>query len=95
MLVEILGRVLGEEESEKGRWFSALPLVEIRSVGCHWKFADFVVATEMEMIGKEGKEFLAKNTDRALADGAFGLRWFVATNGEGKTEAFWGVGCLG
>jgi hypothetical protein len=27
----------------------------------------------MEMAGKEGKEVLAKNTDKAFADGAFGL----------------------
>lgn len=51
--------------------------------------------TVMEMAGKEGKELLGKNTDRALADGAFGLPWFVATNAEGKTETFWGVDHLG
>ncbi|PMD35469.1 HCCA isomerase/glutathione S-transferase kappa [Hyaloscypha variabilis F] len=49
----------------------------------------------MEMAGKEGKELLGKNTDKALADGAFGLPWFVATNGDGKTETFWGVDHLG
>jgi 2-hydroxychromene-2-carboxylate isomerase len=38
------------------------------------------------MAGKEGKELLAKNTDKALADGAFGLPWFVATNSKGETE---------
>jgi hypothetical protein len=27
----------------------------------------------MQMAVKEGKELLAKNTDKALADGAFGL----------------------
>jgi 2-hydroxychromene-2-carboxylate isomerase len=43
------------------------------------------------MAGKEGKELLAKNTDKVLADGAFGLPWFVATNSKGETEAFWGV----
>jgi 2-hydroxychromene-2-carboxylate isomerase len=47
------------------------------------------------MAGKEGKELLGKNTDRALADGAFGLPWFVATDREGKTETFWGVDHLG
>ncbi|KAF4637647.1 hypothetical protein G7Y89_g438 [Cudoniella acicularis] len=45
----------------------------------------------MEMAGKEGKELLIKNTDRALADDAFGLPWFVATNAKGETETFWGV----
>ncbi len=45
----------------------------------------------MEMVGKEGKEVLAKNTDQALADGAFGLPYFVATNAKGETESFWGI----
>ncbi|TVY85046.1 Glutathione S-transferase kappa [Lachnellula suecica] len=45
----------------------------------------------IEMAGKEGKALLAKNTDAALADGAFGLPWFVATNSKGETETFWGV----
>jgi 2-hydroxychromene-2-carboxylate isomerase len=95
VLAEILGRVLGKEDSEKGRWFSAFLLVEVMFVWSHWKCADLGVTTVMEMAGKEGKELLAKNTDRALADGAFGLPWFVATNIEGKTETFWGVDHLG
>jgi len=45
----------------------------------------------LEMVPKEGKELLGKNTDKALADGAFGLPWFVATNAKGEKEAFWGV----
>jgi len=45
----------------------------------------------LEMAGKEGKEILGKNTDAALADGAFGLPWFVATNAKGEKETFWGV----
>lgn len=49
----------------------------------------------MEMAGKEGKEVLAKNTDKALAEGAFGLPYFVATNEKGETEGFWGVDHLG
>lgn len=49
----------------------------------------------MEMLGKEGKEVLAKNTDLALQDGAFGLPWFVATNVKGESESFWGVDHLG
>jgi 2-hydroxychromene-2-carboxylate isomerase len=43
------------------------------------------------MVGKEGKDLLAKNTDLALANGAFGLPWFIATNEAGVTETFWGV----
>jgi len=49
----------------------------------------------LEMAGKEGKAILSKNTDLALADGAFGLPWFVATNSKGETETFWGVDHLG
>jgi len=49
----------------------------------------------MAAVPKEGKELLMKNTDLALADGAFGLPWFTATNEEGKTECFWGVDHLG
>ncbi|TVY47337.1 Glutathione S-transferase kappa [Lachnellula occidentalis] len=45
----------------------------------------------LEMAGKEGKEVLGKNTDAALADGAFGLPWFVATNSKGEKETYWGV----
>ncbi|CZR52015.1 related to glutahione s-transferase subunit 13 [Phialocephala subalpina] len=45
----------------------------------------------LEMAAKEGKELLAKNTDQAMADGAFGLPWMVATNSKGETEGFWGV----
>jgi len=49
----------------------------------------------LESMGKEGKEILAKNTDRALTDGAFGLPWFVATNEQGHSESFWGVDHIG
>jgi len=45
----------------------------------------------LEMVPKEGKELLGKNTDKALEDGAFGLPWFVATNAKGEKETFWGV----
>ena len=43
------------------------------------------------MAGKEGKELLLKNTNKAFEEGAFGLPWMVATNRKGKQEAFWGV----
>lgn len=49
----------------------------------------------MAMAGKEGKEILSRNTDLALADGAFGLPWFVATNSKRETETFWGVDHIG
>ena len=44
---------------------------------------------------QEGKQILLKNTDKAFADGAFGLPWFVCTNKKGETEGFWGVDHLG
>ncbi|TVY41333.1 hypothetical protein LSUB1_G001803 [Lachnellula subtilissima] len=49
------------------------------------------VMAVLEMADKEGKEMLANNTDAALADGPFGLLWFVATNSKGERETFWGV----
>ncbi|RFU31412.1 hypothetical protein B7463_g4954, partial [Scytalidium lignicola] len=49
----------------------------------------------MTAVPNEGKELLIKNTDLALADGAFGLPWFVATNENGDKETFWGVDHLG
>ena len=42
-----------------------------------------------------GKQRLIENTDRAFADGAFGLPWMVCTNASGATEGFWGVDHLG
>jgi 2-hydroxychromene-2-carboxylate isomerase len=40
---------------------------------------------------QQGKDLLIRNTDRAFADGAFGLPWMVCTNSRGETEGFWGV----
>ncbi|MCJ1443133.1 MAG: hypothetical protein MMC23_003630 [Stictis urceolatum] len=45
--------------------------------------------------GTVGKETLGKNTDKAIADGAFGMPWYMATNAEGSTECFWGFDHLG
>ncbi|KAK5173408.1 uncharacterized protein LTR77_002089 [Saxophila tyrrhenica] len=45
--------------------------------------------------GKEAKERLSGNSDWAMDEGAFGLPWFVATDGEGRKECFWGVDHLG
>jgi 2-hydroxychromene-2-carboxylate isomerase len=44
---------------------------------------------------KEGKSILTENTEKAFADGAFGLPWIMATNSSGQTEGFWGVDHLG
>ncbi|OAA55969.1 Thioredoxin-like fold protein [Niveomyces insectorum RCEF 264] len=49
----------------------------------------------MGQIGTAGKRILAENTDKAFADGAFGLPWMVCTNATGQTESFWGVDHLG
>ena len=43
----------------------------------------------------EGKALVLRNMEQAIADGAFGLPWFVCTNKEGEKERFWGVDHLG
>jgi 2-hydroxychromene-2-carboxylate isomerase len=45
--------------------------------------------------GTVGKKVLMENTDRAFAEGAFGLPWMMCTDRDGKTEGFWGVDHLG
>ncbi|KAH8906514.1 HCCA isomerase/glutathione S-transferase kappa [Coniochaeta sp. PMI_546] len=42
-----------------------------------------------------GKARLVENTDRAFAEGAFGLPWMTCVNTQGETEGFWGVDHLG
>jgi 2-hydroxychromene-2-carboxylate isomerase len=49
----------------------------------------------MQMAPKEGKELLGKNTDQALAEGAFGLPYFVAENSNGEKDKIWGVDHMG
>ncbi|KAK4165089.1 thioredoxin-like protein [Cladorrhinum sp. PSN259] len=41
------------------------------------------------------KPNLLANTDRAFAEGAFGLPWFSCTNSKGEKEGFWGVDHMG
>lgn len=41
------------------------------------------------------KKKLAENTDKAFAQGAFGLPWMVCTDAQGRQEKFWGVDRLG
>ncbi|MCJ1427978.1 hypothetical protein MMC29_005885 [Sticta canariensis] len=36
------------------------------------------------------KKLLLANTSEALAEGSFGLPWYVATNSQGQKEGFWG-----
>lgn len=42
-----------------------------------------------------GKKVLLENTERAFADGAFGLPWMFCTNAAGEKEGYWGVDHLG
>lgn len=85
VLAEELSRVLGPDETEKGGYSAVSP----------WPGRKLTASIVLEVAGKEGKEVLVKNTDRALADEAFGLPWFVATNARGEKESFWGVDHLG
>jgi 2-hydroxychromene-2-carboxylate isomerase len=62
--------------------------------GAGWDNKD-VMARVSELTGGEGKALLAENTDRAFADGAFGLPWFACENDRGEKEGFWGVDHLG
>jgi len=45
--------------------------------------------------GKEAKDRLAENTERAFKSGAFGLPWFECENERGEQQGFWGVDHLG
>ncbi len=38
----------------------------------------------------EVKKMLVSKTDEALAEGSFGLPWYVATDSEGEKESYWG-----
>lgn len=53
------------------------------------------LAKVSELTGGDGKAILAENTDRAFADGAFGLPWFACENDRGEKQGFWGVDHLG
>lgn len=48
-----------------------------------------------ELAAGDAKKVLLENTDRAFADGAFGLPWFACENDKGEKEGFWGVDHLG
>lgn len=53
------------------------------------------VARVAELTGSDGKTVLAENTDRAFADGAFGLPWLACENDRGEKMGFWGVDHFG
>lgn len=53
------------------------------------------LASVSEIAAGDAKKTLVENTDRAFAEGAFGLPWFVCENDRGETEGFWGVDHLG
>lgn len=59
-----------------------------------WGQDDLAAASELAA-GGDAKKALAENTDRAYADGAFGLPWFACENDRGEREGFWGVDHLG
>lgn len=49
----------------------------------------------LEAAGGEGKRLLLRNTERAFAEGAFGLPWMVCESDGGAREGFWGCDHLG
>lgn len=53
----------------------------------------------LALAATEGKQILQANTDKAYAEGAFGLPWMVCESDEGgqgkRKEGFWGVDHLG
>lgn len=53
------------------------------------------LARVSELAAGDAKKILMENTDRAFADGAFGLPWFACENDRGEKEGFWGVDHLG
>lgn len=62
----------------------------------HGAFGKSEVESVMGKIGDaQIKKMLSTNSEQAMADGAFGLPWFVAENAQGAKEAFWGVDHLG
>lgn len=72
------------------------PDVISSALSSHGDFAKGEVETVMGKVGDpEVKKALGANSDQAMADGAFGLPWFVAENAKGEKEAFWGVDHLG
>lgn len=73
ILTEVLQKVLGEDKAKKGTDLVVLKIdrIKLSMLTGH--------LTVLDMAGKEGKEALAKNTDQAFADGAFGLPWLYET----------------
>lgn len=49
----------------------------------------------VDLMASKGKQILAENMHKALADGAFGLPWLTCTNARGEKEGFWGVDHIG
>ncbi|KUJ23111.1 2-hydroxychromene-2-carboxylate isomerase-like protein [Mollisia scopiformis] len=91
MLIRCLDRLFEAYWVEHRRTFEKDVLAEVLTEVVGKEETEKILA----MVPKEGKELLAKNSDLAFKDGAFGLPWFMATNSNGETEAFWGVDHLG
>jgi 2-hydroxychromene-2-carboxylate isomerase len=53
------------------------------------------LATVLSDATTVGKRLLVENTERAFAEGAFGLPWMTCVNADGRSEGFWGVDHLG
>ncbi|KAI9739628.1 MAG: hypothetical protein M1834_006346 [Cirrosporium novae-zelandiae] len=56
---------------------------------------DLTQETMAKIVTPEIKKHLQSNTDKALAEGAFGLPYFVATNAKDEKETFWGFDHIG
>ena len=41
------------------------------------------------------RTLLRRNTEQAMAEGAYGLPWFTAYNAQGERDDFWGFDHLG
>ncbi|EKD12264.1 uncharacterized protein L3040_000266 [Drepanopeziza brunnea f. sp. 'multigermtubi'] len=76
---------------DKRKTFERDVLVEVLAETFGGEEAEKVMATA----GQEGKALLAKNSEQAVTEGAFGLPYFVATNSQGETDRFWGVDHMG
>ncbi|KAK3304484.1 thioredoxin-like protein [Chaetomium strumarium] len=91
VLKQTLVGLFGEAETEKiqGR-------ASYDGTSNYWMVANRrATAIVLAEASTTGKKALLENTDKAFAEGAFGLPWMVCTNTRGETEGFWGVDHLG
>ncbi|GAB7355203.1 hypothetical protein MBLNU459_g5757t2 [Dothideomycetes sp. NU459] len=79
--VPILAGIVGESEAKK--------------VAEQVRLTPGALKLEAEATQPAAKQMLNKNTEHAIAEGAFGLPWFIATNSKGEVEKHWGFDHLG